>query len=534
MNDLQELEEQLGPELRRVLDAIVPTDPAAFTESQLADPLRRRIAQPAVIEMHPHRPVAARPSRRLVAIAAATIAVVGLGGVIAIANRPADVAPGTPVRPDPTATAPQPADTEPLVASPTATSIAGPDDSTPLPDNVPGVYLPSIGLPGFTLTDVSASPAPPPLPNRNTTRYVRHDAAGDVDAMVTLAAGIAITDFEQRSNDRSITVHDQPAHIFDTGEGVVVAWEENGVSASVKGWGLSWDDLAALAERSVVDADPALVTIADLTDSGFSVSMDDVLPPLDAVMINLNYTSDEPIPGAFVDVLSWANTDSLSIDAIEADARQYGRAVKRTTVAGQPAIIATSTAGPLGPLVSVQWLRDGFFLVVSGRADVEDLLQLAESVQPATLSEARALRDDVDVALVTLPELDTATLPNGFQVSVRTTGTGANVLCLHEPIERCEPVISESSLIGEEQTEITATFHLDDGTWIIGWARGTHEPIRVNAGTDVGPIIDTAQGADGTFTALINSNDADQLKFDPDSQSLHGAISGGFDSDLLG
>ncbi len=534
MNDLEKLEEQLGPELRRVLDAIVPIDPAAFTEPQVSIPPRRGTSGPAAIEMRPQEPLTARPSRRLVAIAAATIAVVGLGGVIAIANRPADVAPGTPVRPSPTVTSPRPGDTEPLVASPTVTSIVGPDDSTPLPDDVSGVYLPTAGLPGFTLTDVSASRAPQPNPDRNTTRYVRHDAAGDVDAMVTLAAGIAITDFEQRVSEGSITVHGHPAHIFDTGEGIVVAWEENGVSASVRGWGLSWDDLAELAERSVVDADPALVTIADLADSGFSLSMDDTLPPLDALMINLDYTSDEPTPGAFVDVVSWVNTGSLSIDAIEADARLTGRSVERTTVAGQPAIIATSSAGPLGPLVSVQWLRDGFLLVISGRADVEDLLAFAESFQPATVTEARALRNEVDTALATLPELDTATLPNGFQVSVRTTGTGANVVCLREPIERCEPVTSESSLIGEEQTEITAAFHLDNGTWIVGWARGTHQPIRVNDGTDVGPIVDTAQGATGTFTALILRNDADQLKFDRDSQTMHGAISVGFDSDLLG
>lgn len=534
MNDLQELEEQLGPELRRVLKTIVPVDPAAFTDPQVSVPPRRGFPEPAVAEMRPHEPLAARPSRRSVAIAAATIAVVGLGGVIAIANRPADVAPGTPTRPDPTVTSPQPGDTEPLVASPTATSIAGPDDSTPLPDDVPGVYLPTAGLPGFTLTDITASRALQPIPDRNRTRYVRHDAAGDVDAMVTLAAGIAVTDFEQRDGDGSITVHGHPAHIFDTGEGIVVAWEENGVSASVRGWGLSWDDLTALAERSVVDADPAQVTIADLADSGFSLSMDDTLAPLDAVMINLNYTSDEPTPGAFVDVMSWVNTDSLSIDAIEADARQMGRSVERTTVAGQPAIVATSTAGPLDPLVSVQWLRDGFLLVVSGRADIEDLLAFAESVQPAALSDARTLRNGVDTALSALPELDTATLPNGFEASVRTTGAGANAVCLREPIERCEPVISESSLIGEEQTEITATFHLDNDTWIVGWARGMHQPVRVDDGTEVGPIVETAQGATGTFAALMLSNDADQLKFDPDSQALHGAISGGFDSDLLG
>jgi hypothetical protein len=520
MSDLRDLETVLGSQLRRVLDTIVPTEVADFDEvTSLGRP-------PATAKTDRHdvapleQPGVGYRPRRLATIAAASFAIVGLAGVIAAVERDGDVTPATPVVSDDSAA------TQGSTVPSTTVDVSVP------PIDLPGVFLPTQDLPGFTLTEISATRRPP-IPNRHAVRYIRQAANGDVDAMIELT-NYAATDFEARSGEKSIIVHGQQALGFDSGEGVVVAWEEAGVAAAIRTWGLSRDDTAALADRSVVDSATGSLGIDGLGGDGFDVSMSDQFSPSDAVIVQMLYSADDRRPGGLVDFTTSPNHDAASLQVFEAMARMAGQTVERTTLADHPAIITTTNTDPLAPIVSVLWIRDEFVLVVSGHAAADELTAFAASVEPATLSDARARRDTLDAAMRMLPAVDAGTLPNGFRVTIRRTGTQANVVCLDDPIDVCEPVIDEHSLAPETQDEVTATIHVDGTTWIVGWAHGTHEPVGVRRGSDdAAPIADTAQGDSGTFVAIALTSGSNQLKFDPDSPTTHDALSAGFDDDLL-
>lgn len=393
------------------------------------------------------------------------------------------------------------------------------------------MYLPTAEIPGFSLTDISVSPWQLHRVGRNTLRYVRRAVdRANVDAMLTLAGARPSPERDDRPG--SITIHGHSAHIADIGEGIVASWEEEGVTASVSGWGVSWDDVAMFAEQSVVDPTSYSVTLPDEVLAGFELSIGDATAPDDAVMTNLYYSGDDGRPEGFAAISNSPNDDLLTLDSLEVNARISGQTITRGSVQGGPAIIAVSFDDKYGDLVAVEWIQDGFVFVVAGRAPEAGLLALANSLAPARLTDARALRAELDANLFDHPELDRATLPNGFDISVRSTGTSANVVCLHAPIKRCQPVINEASLAGEYQNKVTSTFHIDGATWITGWAKGTHAPLRTNGVNDGDPVEDVTQGSAGTFVALRLIDDATQLRFDTDDPSIHGALST-TDNDLL-
>jgi hypothetical protein len=199
----------------------------------------------------------------------------------------------------------------------------------------------------------------------------------------------------------------------------------------------------------------------------------------------------------------------------------------------QPALAATSAHGEFGPLTVLTWIDDGYLFTVAGRADTDVLVAFADSLAPASLDEARQLRASIDEQRAALPALDRATLPNGFDVSVHTAGTGANVICLHRPIEQCQLQVSESSLVGDYQHTIVATFQVDNTAWSIGWAAGTHAPHHYSHVAPGEPITDTAQGGAGTFLAIQDVDGSAQFVFDPSDSAAYSTSPANATNDLL-
>jgi hypothetical protein len=251
-----------------------------------------------------------------------------------------------------------------------------------------------------------------------------------------------------------------------------------------------------------------------------------------AAITTLHFVADDPRPGAFVDVTAFVN-DNPTVDSIEAAFKQAGQATDRAVVHGVPAIVATSAAGMFGPLISVSWLEKGDQVSISGRTGRDDLVAFADGLVASSLAQARQVRASLDVTRLALPEVDRATLPNGFDISIRTNGTGANVICLQAPIQRCQLFVTENSLEGDFQREIVGTFWINGTPWFTGWAEGSHSPHLFVSGEAGDPLVNFAQTKTGTFFAAELTDTDTQVVFDPtDPTSIYGPGSG-TNADLL-
>jgi hypothetical protein len=482
-------------------------------------------------------PIDRRPRHRYRAVgaAAAVLLVSGAVAVATLVNRSTDLStPASPIAPGidapDTATASTPTFTDARPSS-DPTVITAPVSSPPAvaSGDVAGIYLPTQTVAGFTLTGVDVARPFVVRPERRSAYYVRAGADGTATgahaAMVVTTADPVPQPDQRTEGDRqgSITVHGESAHVYDSGAGIVVQWDESGFMLSVRGVGLSSDAVSAYAELSMLDPGGTL-RIPGIESDGFAIAVDDIAAPPNAAEMSLSYRPDAGTPGQYLTVGSRVNSDQRTVESLEIEHATSGWSVTRADVGGLPALVASSRADDdLGQLVFVEWIRDGFVLTVTDREPAADLLAIANTLQPATLTDARALDAQVDTTLLAFPMLDRATLPNGFDTSIHTTGTGADIVCVHQPIERCEAVVNESSLGGSVQSTITGTFGIDGVRWLIGWAAGVHEPTRVAAGANVGPADASVQGSDGTFAAIAVAGDGDGLRFDPDDTGHHSA-----------
>ena len=500
MNDLEELERHFGPSLRRVFGAV------------LAEPASAAVAERAVVgEAAPGLiPVAAlrRParSRGLVGVAA-VVALLAGGGFVALsvdrrAERRAQLSGSV-------AAAPQPA------TSVGPTTIVGGDAAVP-------ILLPGAAPSGFSLVDLTVNRGSPrPDPFVASARFVRRDAHGTIvgQASMTLAPASA----EQGGVKRNLRVHGLPASRWDSGEGIVVSWTEAGFDVGVRGIGLTEQETLDVAEASDIDGalpsigltDPPLL---DLEPAPVGESARDGTPS-----VTVEYLADHRIPGVFVSFSS-GPSDGQTIESVAATMRARPElTVVDVTVDGAPAVLTTSRPESLGRMGTLTWFRDGVGLHLVGPSEEVDLLALASSVAPSTVGEARTLYTRVQQARRSLPEIGRATLPNGLVASIHASSKSADVVCLQAPIQRCDLIQSESSLIGEAQSVLIGSFQIDEATWWVGWAAGAHQPVVVKAGTDSGPLADTVTTEAGTFFAVDNLGGGETgVRLDPGTTAVYG------------
>jgi hypothetical protein len=404
MNELLELEHDFGPQLRRALDLVIPTDEVSFAGQHAAEAKLDSSADLTVTVDSEERWSTSSSGRRcMVGVAAAVMVIGGLAAGLTLLQR------------DPSSTTESP---EP------ATSALGTTPSLVDPRSQPGVYLPTVTLPGFSLADISVA--------------------------------------------------------------------QDGLERSIGGNG----------------------------------------PDADALTSNLHFAADNPQPGRFVDVTTFVNNDP-AVGGIEAGFNQAGQTAGRAVVHHETAIVATSPAGQFGPLVTVSWIENGYQINISGRADQDDLIAFAEGLAPSSLEQARQVRASLDESRFILPEVDRASLPNGFDISIRTNGTGANVICLQAPIQRCQLFVTESSLAGDFQREVVGTFWINDSPWFIGWSYGSHSPHYLVGGAAGDPIPNIAQTESGSFFATELTDSDTQVVFDPTDPISIYAPGSGTNPDLL-
>jgi hypothetical protein len=191
------------------------------------------------------RPVAARRLPSRVALAAAAVAVVGLGGIWVVADRQTEPAPTAPA------------------AQPPSEPIATTDPS-------PGIYdMPLIGFsePGWTVTSAydESNPA-------RRVVVLLTDAGFDGPWADIKVSGSAETVVTVPVGDTTVNVNGQTANVTEIDNGVILRWSDGlGHALEAFGWQMDLDQTAALAQTAkVTDAgitiDP-LPTGASLADT---------------------------------------------------------------------------------------------------------------------------------------------------------------------------------------------------------------------------------------------------------------------------
>lgn len=200
------------------------------TVSRLSDNVDDGQGRNAAVEpLTAAQPVTARRLPSRVVLAAAAVAVVGLGGIWVVADRQTEPAP-----------------TAPAAQLPTEPSEAA--------DPSPGVYdMPLIGLsePGWTVTSAydESNPA-------QRVAVLLTDAGFDgawADIKVSGSAGTVVT---VPVGDTTVDVNGQPANVTEIDDGVILRWtDSSGHALEAFGWQMDLDQTVALARAAtVIDA----------------------------------------------------------------------------------------------------------------------------------------------------------------------------------------------------------------------------------------------------------------------------------------
>ncbi len=578
MNDRDELtslEDRLGGALRRslavVLDPLAGPAPTPTPDAAGDTPsdgiwgggMRDEDAPvTARVPIDPEMEAAGEPgdpSRRRRAAAAAVVVLLGAGAFAWSGSRdpgvrPAQTGTDESVADDTVAdeTGSDPSDPNGTGASsvtslPTPSSIVAVPATTPVPADLDGlVWVPAVEPAGFRLTSVSVV-RPTRVFDRPATRYLRRGADGStVTAWVELVATLPRPDDEAEGTGTDgdtatdgPTVHGQPADVFETNPGEWhVTWRESGLVLRVRAGGRDRATVLQLAESSVVDVREPALRFRAAPDGFEGVNVADL--PDDAPTTSYSWLPEDSRPGMFVTVVARPNTGRHTLDTLlatsSADGWEHTRIwLDRGNADPLLAWVATSPVNEFGRLTTITWIEGPYVLSVDGRVGLDQLREVAGGLVAASLPDARALRTRVDAEALELPELDRTTTPSAVIVSVRTTGTGANVVCVEAPFTRCRYTSSESSLVGDEQTAVVETFTVDGARWVVGWAQGDHMPRMVVDGVSQ-PLADVGVGSAGTFFVVRDPVADASFVFDEDDLET-GPVFGSavsLDEDLLG
>lgn len=528
MTDLQELERELGDRLRvtmreviRVGDVGAPTmGPHHRGTPQLAPAVATSTATP----LAPRNRSIARVAAAVLLLGgtAATAVVLSHDSRVTNVNAPDpsvataldDTAPASVVPPAPGSTSAADGATGGGAADTTGSTIDVAAD-------VGALLLPTVLPTGYSVADVSVGQRN--ASTRPITRYLRSANDGSPGAMVELSSHV-LTENEELP-DGSRRVHGQPADSFDSGQSWVVRWSEAGRLVTVYGTALSSEETLTLAEGSEIDPTSGTVTLPDSARGSFVLAVGPA-PSADRLDTSIELLPDDRHAGGWVSVGMTPNSDRFTLAAVELRLVTGGFATaEHTTIRGEDALVATTAPNEFGAINLVTWIEDGVVINISGRVTSTELVDLADGLTPATVADARALRATVDERALALPSLGAATLPNGMEVSAHTAGRGsADFLCLTEPIRRCEPNVSESSLVGDVQRFAALTFVVDGDRWLVGWAEGEHEPHLSSEAVVGDPVVDVVVTGGATYFAAPVGDDPNlRVVLDPQGTPSFGA-----------
>jgi hypothetical protein len=338
-----------------------------------------------------------------------------------------------------------------------------------------GWYLPTFLPAGYEITSIDASFATDtnPIPQR----WLRTDATGNVMATLTASTYPPVPPTPGKPETYNATVHGHQAFAGDTGEGIVVSWEEAGRVVAIRGVSLSSSETLSMAEATTIDSRTGAVALRD--DANFVAVVSTPAAP-DAIGLNIGLLRSDGGNGGFAAFTSSpANGETLQTLKQRVDLTG-GRKVSIEKLGAFERLVDRHPADDLGPFTEVTWIQDGLMMDVVGRASADEVIRMAESVQVAEPQRLVAEGERITERLLALATLEQATLADGTVVSVKARDGNPVGLCVEAPVSVCRWHVSEGSLVGERQVGLFDTFDIAGRIVLVGWHEGSDTPTLQN------------------------------------------------------
>jgi hypothetical protein len=382
-------------------------------------------------------------------------------------------------------------------AAPTTATSADPTVTTaPSPlaklSAYTGWYFPSYIPDGFEITSIEAGIA---TANTETTqRWTRSDASGNVTAVLSASSSPAPPPEPTKPPSYNTNVHGNGASVFDSGEGIVVGWEEGGWGFSVRGLSLSETDVLSAAQASTVDVNTGAIT---LSAAGGFVRVESSPVPANTASLTIGLLRTDGALGGFLSFVTWP-AEGEALQTLKTRLVQtYEAGVTIERIGPLDRVVRRQAADEFGPITAVTWIQDGMFLEISGRATTEEVLKMAESVQAVAPERFVAEGRRITERLNARETIDRVTFADGTVVSLKGRGDVPIGLCVEAPVATCRSHSSEASLVGERPLGVFDTFEVNGRVLLLGWYSGADEPT-------VQPTLNTIPGgAAATSTATL-------------------------------
>jgi len=209
-----------------------------------------------------------------------------------------------------------------------------------------------------------------------------------------------------------------------------------------------------------------------------------------------------PADGTLYEDISVAVRPNYDGDTLDSLAKATS---ERVTIGTVTALLDDQGSDSHGTLQSATWLDSGMLISASTRIAREQLLSFIAGFRPAHADAVIRVGEQITEHTLTMAVLDQASLTDGTKLSVRTDGRGATAICVEAPVQHCKREISESSLVGNSQGAIFASFIVNGEQFVYGWRAGNGQPILRASAQATGPasttavINDIVGGAKGQF-----------------------------------
>jgi hypothetical protein len=426
---------------------------------------------------------------RLVFIAAASI-LLALGGLAVLKRGPSTVGVG------PAASSSSVVESSSSTAPSTETTAV---PAAPL-SSYTGWYMPTFIPDGYEISTVEAyrpPTTPTTVPTERVREWARLNASGAVAATVNVSVSPVQPPDPLKPVPVNTRVRGNPALSFDSGEGIVVSWQEAGWQLAVRGIALSEQDLQALADASTLDAATGTLTLT--ANSGFAPVDVPEATSGKVVGVGIGLLRSDGAPGGIISFSSSPNGEGETLEGMKfrlVQTQKTSSEIRR--IGDSDRLVQTRESAEFGSFVDVTWIENGMLMAVGGRAGPGEVLKMAESVHAVDpqqlIEEGRRITD----RLLARKTLESVSLADGTVLSVKTQSNGPVALCVESPIVVCRWQIGDGSLSGNRLDAVFDSFDVAGRTLLFGWHEAAGQPTL-----DMSHAIAPPGGAAPTSTATF-------------------------------
>lgn len=528
------LEHEIVAALRDILaDTPAPATRPPVVENGQRDDTDLVDSVEPVLEVTTREPVANRPPIRLVAAVVVALAVLGVVAAQRRDARPGGSPEGATSTVGSSSTVSQ-ATAEPSITPQSVPSTTSDPSTATALSRFAGWYLPTALPDGYEITQLSVVATKPSDSDVEQRWVTASNAPGSPTGSLSLTSFPVPPDEPGKPPRLNATVHGIDATAFDSGEGIVVSWQEGGRQRQVRGNGLSQAATLAAAQTVVVDGATGRATMDP--GSGY-VPVDAAPAPSNALTLAIDIAPSDGSTEGAIRFSSAPNADRETLDTI----RQRVGSAPRTSatikaVAGDDRLsIRYGATTP--PTTEVVWIQDGFVMGLNGVASEDDMLTLAGSVKAVDPQALVDAQEQSSRRLHAQPTLDTVTLADGTTVSVKTLAGRVTGLCVEAPVVVCRWDRSDVPLDDARPSNAYIAVRVAGRTLAIAWHEGAGVPSLTPPAGVVDPnrpivrtstILQTTESAEGGFVEIVvpDGEDAPPLFFGDQDAMFTAAVGG--------